>query len=261
MVSVRDLELYHELHGEGPPLLMISGTGNDLRFSAPELNPLNRLFTVCHYDQRGLGRTSKPPGPYSMADYADDAAALLDALGWATVPVVGISFGGMVAQNLVVRHPERVQRLVLVCTSPGGPGRASADLLAVSELPEPERAARSLELLDSRYSSDGVLPPGFDTLVQAFAARAEHVLDPDAQRGARLQLEARSGHDTYDALSGVSCPTLVIGGRYDAIAPPANSIAIADAIPGARLVLCDGGHVFFLQDPLAWPIIELFCTS
>ncbi|MCB0994300.1 MAG: alpha/beta fold hydrolase [Acidimicrobiales bacterium] len=259
---VRDLDLYHELHGDGPPLLMISGTGNDLRNSAPQLSPLNRRFTVCHYDQRGLGQTSKPAGPYTMADYADDAAALLDALGWDRVPVVGVSFGGMVAQNLVVRHPERVERLVLACTSPGGSGRASADLLAVSELPEDERAVRTLELLDTRYDpATGVLPPGLEPLVEAFAARSAAPLSDDAARGARLQLEARRGHDVYDLLPQVQAPTLVIGGRHDGIAPTANSLAIAEQIPGARLAVCDGGHVFFLQDPLAWPMIELFLTA
>lgn len=261
-LRVRDIDVYHELHGAGPPLLMISGTGNDLRWSAPEAHPLNGRYTVCHYDQRGLGRTSVPAGPYTMADYADDAAALLDALGWDRVPVVGVSFGGMVAQHVAIRHPDRVERLVLACTSPGGAGGSSADLLAVSRLAAGDQPGRWLELMDSRYDpASGELPPGLDLIASHFAGRGEVTPDAEAERGARLQLEARRDHDAHAGLAAVSCPTLVVGGRYDAIAPPANLEAIVAQVAGARLVLCDGGHAFFLQDPLAWPFIETFLSA
>jgi 3-oxoadipate enol-lactonase len=256
IVRVRDLDLYHELHGAGPPLLSISGTGNDLRFSRPDLSPLNDRFTVAHYDQRGLGRTSVPPGPYTMADYADDAAGLLDVLGWERVPVVGVSFGGMVAQQLALRHPDRVQRLVLACTSSGGRGGSSVDLRALEELPEGERTTASLRLMDTRYDPDaGSAPPGLDTVIALLRSRDAAPPDPERARGARLQLDARARHDVYDRLPSVGVPTLVIGGRFDALAPPENSAAIAAAVPGARLELCDGGHLFMLQDPTAWPTI------
>ncbi|MFU8815132.1 MAG: alpha/beta fold hydrolase, partial [Pseudomonadales bacterium] len=100
-LKVGDLAFWYELAGEGPPLLFISGTGGDLRVRPNVLDgPLPRQFQVLAYDQRGLGQSSKPAGSYSMADYAEDAAALLSALGWGPVPVVGVSFGGMVAQEL-----------------------------------------------------------------------------------------------------------------------------------------------------------------
>jgi 3-oxoadipate enol-lactonase len=120
------VELHYERVGSGPPLLFISGTGGDLR-NKPNVfdGPFAKSFDLLGYDQRGLGRSSKPDLDYTMADYGDDAAALLDAVGWARAKVVGVSFGGMVAQELALRHPGKVERLVLACTSPGGAGGAS----------------------------------------------------------------------------------------------------------------------------------------
>ena len=106
--TVRDIDICFDRAGAGAPLLAISGSRGDLR-RKPNLleSPLAKTFDVLAYDQRGLGRTSKPDKAYSMADYADDAAALLDAVGWERVRVVGVSFGGMVALELVLRHPDR----------------------------------------------------------------------------------------------------------------------------------------------------------
>ena len=120
------IEIWFDRAGTGAPLLAISGSRGDLR-RKPNLleSPLAKAFDVLAYDQRGLGRTSKPSKPYLMADYADDAAALLDAVGWERVRVVGVSFGGMVALELALRHPDRVTKLALCCTSPGGEGGSS----------------------------------------------------------------------------------------------------------------------------------------
>ena len=252
--SVRDLEVYYEVHGNGPPLLLISGTGNDLRHTPAEMMPVNEHFTTVHYDQRGLGRTSRPTGPYSMADYGDDAAALLDAVGWDRAHVLGISFGGMVAQQVAARHPSRVDRLVLACTSSGGAGGSSADLLAASQLRPDKRLAHHLALLDQRNDPEtGRLAPDLDALLERGAAQqAAAENDPEAARGARLQLEARAGHDTWDLLPEITTPTLVIGGRHDGLAPPENQEALARRLPNAELAWADGGHAFFLQDPSSW---------
>ena len=96
------------------PLLFIGGTGGDLRNKPNQLDsPLSEHFEIISYDQRGLGQTSKPSGSYSMQQYADDAASLLDELHIDTIPVMGVSFGGMVAQEFIKRHPSRVSKLVL----------------------------------------------------------------------------------------------------------------------------------------------------
>ncbi len=117
-ITANGLDIHYERTGQGPRLLFISGTGGDLRVRPNMLDgPFARTFDLVAYDQRGLGQTEKPDRPYAMADYADDAAGLMDALGWEDALVIGVSFGGMVAQNLIVRHPQRVRRLVLACTS------------------------------------------------------------------------------------------------------------------------------------------------
>ena len=132
---VNGLNLYFERAGSGPPLLFISGTGGDLRVKPNVFDgPLARAFDLLAYDQRGLGQTGKPDVPYSMADYADDAAALMADQGWDKALVIGVAFGGMVAQELALRHPARVARLVLACTSPGGAGGASFPFHEIEDL-------------------------------------------------------------------------------------------------------------------------------
>jgi 3-oxoadipate enol-lactonase len=261
-VHVRDIEVYYELHGRGARVLMISGTGGDLRHNPVRgQGPLEQHHEVLMYDQRGLGQTSKPDVAYSMADYADDAAALMDELGWERAHVIGTSFGGMVAQHLAIRHPERVDHLVLACTSSGGAGGSSYDLLELDGLSPEDRVSRWLPLLDTRVdmSSDPpTLPESLLAIAPLLATLGQPPEDPVAAMGAHRQLVARIAHDVWDDLPGITAPTLVIGGRHDGQAPPENSERMASRIPGARLVLCDGGHAFLFQDPTAWPTIVEF---
>jgi 3-oxoadipate enol-lactonase len=259
------VEIYYEVAGAGPRLLLISGTGGDLR-APPSVfeGPLVKLFEIAAYDQRGLGQSSVPPGPYSMAEYADDAAGLLDVLAWENALVMGISFGGMVAQELALRHPSRVRRLVLACTSSGGNGGASYPLHELGDLPEDDRIARHLELADTRYDAAWRAghPEEWRSLAALFRARVAVGSDePHRVEGAALQLDARRRHDTWDRLHRITCPTFVCGGVHDGIAPPANVEHLASAIPGATLQLFDGGHLFLLQDRAAWPAITTFLSA
>src|SRR6266850_577937 len=112
-VAANGIEIYYERSGDGPRLLFLNGSGSTLATSALLIKPFAERFEVAAHDQRGLGETSIPPGPYTMADYAADATALLDHLGWESCRVFGVSFGGMVAQELAVTSPARVERLVL----------------------------------------------------------------------------------------------------------------------------------------------------
>lgn len=255
---VNDIDLYYEQSGAGERLLFISGTGADLRRS-PRLTEGTQFaaFELLEFDQRGLGQSAVPKGPYTMADYADDAAALLNAVGWDSALVLGVSFGGMVAQELAIRHPERVRRLVLACTSAGGAGGASYPLHELVGLDLQASLDTRLQLLDTRW--DAAWRAENPEMV-AMVAEGFQLGEPDGgpREGALLQLEARSHHDTSARLGEIRCPTLVCGGRFDGLAPPPNSEFLANGIPGAQLSFFNGGHIFFLQDPAAVPAIVGF---
>lgn len=246
------VSLYVERRGTGIPVLYISGTGADLRVppSGFDVRGLDAFDVVC-FDQRGLGRSDQPPGPYSMADYADDAAAVIDWAGWRDVCVVGVSFGGMVAQELVLRHPRRVLRAAFVCTSSGGKGGSSYPLHELLELSPQERAERTAALVDTRPSTTSENPEDAAMVNQLGAPTAP-------SSGALNQLLARRTHDTFDRLGSITCPVLVCAGRYDGIAPLSNSEALVSAIPGARLAVFDGGHRFIHEVPAAAQAVVSF---
>jgi 3-oxoadipate enol-lactonase len=261
-VSVRDIRLYYEIRGSGPRLLYISGTGGDLRRSPNAFDsPLPGHFEVLAYDQRGLGRTDRPDVPYTMADYAADADALLQAVGWDRCRAMGVSFGGMVAQEFAIRYPQQVERLVLGCTSSGGAGGASYPLHELTGLSLQEWARKVVELSDTRRDAawQAAHPQEFQTLVnETLTGLRVGENEPGRAVGARRQIEARQGHDTYERLPTLKMPVFICGGRYDGIAPVDNQAAMLRQIPNARLELFTGGHLFFIQDPLAFERIIAF---
>jgi pimeloyl-ACP methyl ester carboxylesterase len=258
------VDIYVERYGQGPPLLFLNGSGQSLDGARPLVDAIATRFDVVAHDQRGLGRTSVPPGPYSMADYAADAAAVLDHVGLAWCRIMGVSFGGMVAQELAVTWPERVERLALLCTSPGGTAGASYPLHEVADLPPAERSATMLPLYDTRFTPEWLAGRAGDrALLERLAAgaRAREDATDEQRRGEREQLDARRRHDVTDRLGAIACPTLVACGRYDGIAPPANSEAIVARVPGAELRLYEGGHGFFAQDRAALPEVFDFLAG
>ena len=230
-----------------------------MALSGPMLAMIGDGFDMVAHDQRGLGLTEIPPGPYEMADYAADAAGLANSLGWNTYRVAGVSFGGMVAQELAVTYPERIERLALVCTSSGGPGGSSYPLHTLKDMSTTEQARVRRHILDSRFTDEWLAEHPIDRmLTDALTAQAKTERSADVMRGETLQLDARSRHDVYDRLTRITCPTLVACGRYDGTAPPDNGRAIVGQIGHADLRLYEGGHAFFYQDPQAFPDIENF---
>lgn len=261
-VVANGIAIFYERSGTGPPLLFCNGSGSTLATSALLVGVFAAHFDVVAHDQRGLGNTEIPPGPYTMADYAADAVALADAVGFERFRVVGISFGGMVAQELAVTWPERVERVALLCTSSGGAGGSSYPLHELEQLPADERAAIGLRLLDTRFTPEWLAEhPADRGLVETMAERTAASKSDEQRRGEAAQLEARSQLDVTGRLDRVTCPTLVASGRYDGIAPPANGEAIAARITGSELRLYEGGHAFMAQDPTAFPEILDFLAG
>ena len=264
-IQANGIRIRYEIAGTGPRFLYIGGTGGDLRKKPNALtSPLPAQFTVLAFDQRGLGQSDKPDEPYTMAMYADDAAGLMDAVGWPDALVIGVSFGGMVAQELALRHPAKVKRLVLACTSGGGVGGSSYPLHEIMHLPIEERVRRGIARNDIRrddaWQRDNIQK--YTKLFEDGIAATRFAADePGHEMGARRQLEARANHDTWERLPQLGLPVLVCGGSHDGQATPEVVKNLAARIPGASLEFFDGGHLFLNEDPKAFPAVSRFLAA
>ncbi|NBQ99196.1 MAG: alpha/beta fold hydrolase [Actinobacteria bacterium] len=242
--------------------LLFNGSGASIETSAPLINALAKTMQVLVHDQRGLGASSVPDGPYTMAGYAADGAALLRHVGWDMCIVVGISFGGMVAQEFAVTHPGTVEKLVLLCTSAGGTAGSSYPLHELASLPPAERLEAQMRITDSRFGPEWFAEHPVDAeIMRGMRERAAVEKPAERLRGERLQLEARTGHDVSGRLGLVTAPTYVLAGRFDGIAPPANSYAIASLVPDAVVSVYEGGHMFSGQDRNAILDIRAFVAD
>jgi pimeloyl-ACP methyl ester carboxylesterase len=250
VASVNGFELHYAERGEGEPLLLIMGlAGTHLSWGEPFLDALAADFRVIAYDHRGVGRSSRVEAGFTIADLAEDAAGLLDALEIESAHVVGISMGGMVAQELVLRHPERVRTLVLGCSYAGGEGSALTPPENLQRLGEAWRSGDRERALRTNWEIN--VSPEFASKPGAYEGWREMALAGRVSLSViMLQLQAGAGHDTSARLDGIAAPTLVVHGTADTMLPPGNSRVIADRIPGARLVELDGvGHLFWWEQP------------
>jgi pimeloyl-ACP methyl ester carboxylesterase len=258
-VTSAGADLYYERSGHGPSLLFILGSNSTLDDMSLLADQLALHFDLVVADHRGLGRSGPVTAPYAMADCAADALAVMDDVGWPSCRVAGISFGGMVAQELAVTRPDRIDRLALLCTSAGGAGGSSYPLHQLEDLPGSERDATLVQLLDTRFDDRWLAShPADRNLLHLMAARRGPEREPG--RGVAEQFAARSHHDVWDRLSAITCPTLVASGRYDGIAPMANGEAIASRIARADFRVYEGGHLFVAQDPDALPDVMAFLS-
>ncbi len=248
IASSDGVDLYYERRGVGPRLLFLNGSGSTIEGSGLLLGAFAGPFDLVAWDYRGMGRSGVPPGPYDMSQCARDALAVLDAVGWDTTRVLGISFGGMVAQELAVTAPRRIDRLALLCTSAGGEGGSSYPLHELERMTEDERNRARRQLIDTRFDPEWLAShPSDRDLVDAMERRASPA--PGREQGSHFQLEARRHHDVWSRLPSITCATYVACGRFDGIAPPGNSAALASRIAGAQLHTYEGGHAFLAQDP------------
>jgi 3-oxoadipate enol-lactonase len=236
--------------GSGEPMLLIQGmSGNHLSWGEPFLTELERDFDLVAYDHRGVGKSSRVTDPFSIADLADDAAAVLDALGWDSAHVVGISMGGMVAQELALRHPQRVRTLTLGCTYCGGEGSALTSNEVFAKLSEAMMSGDRDRAIATSYEVN--ISPGYGADQSAYGTFYEMATAlPTPVPVIMLQAQAVQSHDTLSRLGEIVVPTLVIHGTVDEMLPYSNAVLIAARIPGARLVtLEDVGHMFWWEQP------------
>lgn len=248
---INNAEFYYELHGYGPALVLLHGLQGDTSHFAPMIPRLAEHFRVLAFDQRGSGWSDKPDHDYSIPMYADDTAALMESLGIERAHVVGMSMGGMIAQEFALRHPGRLRGLVLGCTTPGGPHAAKLESGARENTYEraPLAAEERARRLAEAGLSETFLRRNPQALKDLIEARRQRPLDVDALERRMAAIDA---HDTYDHLDSIQAPTLVITGRPDKIVNTDNSRILAERIPDARLeVLEPAGHLFWLERPQA----------
>ena len=245
--EINGIEIYYEVHGSGEPLLLVMGLGANATGWYAQIPAFSKEYRVIAFDNRGAGRSEKPNEPYTMPQMAEDAIGVLDAVGAGSAHVFGMSLGGMIAQELALRHPERVKTLILGGTMCGGRKATFAgpqlvrQFMALAGLPLEQAAEKGLTLL----YSDGFIARNSGRLVER-ALSVSHLTPPI--HALQRQFTAVIGFNTYDRLSAIHVPTLVLVGTADGIIPPANSRVLAETIPGARLVEFKGaGHGFLVE--------------
>jgi 3-oxoadipate enol-lactonase len=244
------IDLYYEVHGQGEPLLLIMGLSLNSKSWFRTLPDLSEHYQVIIFDNRGVGLSSKPNTPYSIELMAEDARAVLDAAGVESAHVYGISMGGMIAQRLAIKHPNRIHSLILGCTTSGGvnhvqPG-ADVSMLMLSRgssIATPEEMAWATAPI---LYSQSFLEEKRDLVAEDIQKRIELPIQPYAYM---LQLQACLAHDTYNELDQIKVPTLVIHGDADRLVPYENGVTLAEKISNAEFLTIQGaGHIYVTEE-------------
>ncbi len=250
LLSVNGVSLRYEVRGQGPPLCLIIGYRlHGAAWPQSFIERLGRRFTVLTFDNRGTGLSDKPASGYGLDVMATDVVGLLDELGWAKAHVLGFSMGGAIAQELAFRRPERIARLVLFATFPGGllgipaPWPVRSRLFEVQGL-SPEEAAR--QAWPVTYSASYLA--SHQDAVEAQMRR--EIVHPTPDHAARGQYAGMLAFTLTLRLSQIQSETLVATGTEDVVVPPGNSRILASRIPGAQLILIPGlGHRAIWEAP------------
>ncbi|MCB2194118.1 MAG: alpha/beta hydrolase [Deltaproteobacteria bacterium] len=250
-LELNGYSLYYEVHGEGFPLVLIRGLGSNMEHWYEQIPVLSRHYQVIAFNNRGIGTSTAPVLPWSIKDMAGDVAALIDGVAGGRAHVLGISMGGMIAQELALSWPDKVASLVLTATHCGGPHKVlptqeTMDLFnqvvtgtTLAEQLEGRKALFSLETLDNRP----------DVLQRYTQVAAAYEPPPEVMRG---QWQAIQEYDTYERLPNISAPTLVLAGADDRLVPQGNADILAQRIPGAKLaVIPQAGHQLVIEQPQA----------
>ncbi len=245
-VKVNGVELYYEKRGQGPHLVLIEGLGVATWLWEKQVPEFSKHFTTIAYDNRGAGKSDKPAGPYTIDQMADDLAGLLDSLGIAKAHVLGVSMGGFIAQSFALRYPAKVDRLVLVSTSAGGPEHVpmSPEVLAAMFANEGEPREVVRRKLALAYS---------EKFMQS--KEVEHLIDlrlaaPQPAQAYMAQATAGATFNLSDQVGQIQAPCLIVAAMGDRLVPVANAQRLSQKIPHSVLKIFAGyGHQFFVEIP------------
>ena len=239
-VQANGQQLYYEIHGDGPPLVLVMGIGYDSSlWTLAQVPALSTRFRVVLVDNRDAGRSSKASHPYRIADMADDLAGLLDALGIAQSHLLGLSMGGMIALEFALRHADRLDRLVLTGTG-AAPARAAVDPIRIWSWVKANDATGEVfggQQFVSLFSTSFLRNHQSVRDTADLLASTPYPMTPHAYH---RQADAYGQFDALDRLGAITAPTLVVAGEQDLLTPPWIAREVAAAIPGARFELIQG---------------------
>jgi pimeloyl-ACP methyl ester carboxylesterase len=262
-VHANSIDIYYEIHGSGDPLLLINGLGYDLWMWHKMVPGLAKHFRVITFDNRGVGQTDKPEGPYTAQMLADDAAELLKALDISRTAVLGHSMGGFVAQALTLSRPDLVSQLILSATNFGGPNHipVTQEALAVltdMEADPVERLRRGIVV----STAPGFAEASADFVQEWLDYRAKHPIQPAPyQAQIAVGMALMSQEACFEPrLKNVQVPTLILFGEHDKVVPPGNAELLAREIPNSTIrILPNAGHFypFDATDAAVAAIVEL----
>lgn len=243
------IEMYYEIHGSGFPLVLIRGLGSNADHWYSQTPVFSEQYKVITFDSRGIGRSGGADSHFNISVLAKDTVALMDAIGVSRPHILGLSLGGMIAQEIALSYPERIRGLVLASTHCGGKRVVRVSEAGVSLLPEElygnteERKQKAAEMMFSEK-----------TLAET-ADVVEKYLDvsnryPPAQEVLQKMRKSVQDYDSWERLPRIQVPTLVISGEDDVLVAPDNSRILAERIPGARLeIVKEGGHQLLIEKP------------
>jgi pimeloyl-ACP methyl ester carboxylesterase len=251
---INGVELAYELLGAGAPIVMIHGAQGDQSMFAAMAKEFAAGYRVLTFDQRGSGLSEKPDTPYSMAMFADDTAALMDHLKMSPAHIIGVSMGGMIAQELTLRHPEQVAKVVLGCTTPGGPNAKMAAPEVVTKLVEGTKLMAS----NPEQGLDIILPllypeefaKAHPEIKQLMLAGMK-MMPPTPTDSVDRTVAGIMTFSAYDRLGQIKCPVLIVHGDKDLLIPIENAQLLKSRIPQAEVFMIpNAGHAFQAADPI-----------
>jgi len=250
--------VYWRETGAGPVLVLLNGwTASGQAWPRAWVRSLEARYRLVRIDNRGSGHSRFADTPFTMADMADDVAAVLDAGGHETATVLGLSMGGMIAQEFALRHGSRLDGLMLMATRPPAPAYVLPKVSHLGSLLTPRRRGETLDMHMTRLWSSATARGFADREPEAIAELvAQIVARPTVQAMLKHQLRAVTGWSHADRLAGIDARTFVVHGQDDVFVEPENGRRLAGLIPGARYVELAGvGHLPPMESP--GPVLEL----
>jgi pimeloyl-ACP methyl ester carboxylesterase len=238
---VNGIMMNYAIEGEGAPLVLIIGIGSDLSNWRLQVGAFKKHYLAITLDNRGAGKSEKPAGPYTIRLMAEDTLSLMDHLGVEKADILGVSMGGMIAQELAINHPERVEKLILGCTFASRRGDSgftpeitgAIDAYLGSSREEANLKKLAITIIDSSFNKS--------TYRIAILPLMKTAIKSVPLRGFAEQLDALLAHDAESRLEKIAAPTLVLTGTEDRVIKPSSSAVIAGLVPNAKLVKVAGG--------------------